>query len=141
MGKKLDHVGIVVENLNESIPIYESLLGVRPVSIKDVPTQKVRAAFFEAGNGVEVELIKPTDPESGVARYLKKHGPGVHHICFEVEDVDEELESMAAQGIQPIDQVGKVDITGKIGFIHPKSTRGVLIEFAQYQKPRERDYR
>jgi methylmalonyl-CoA/ethylmalonyl-CoA epimerase len=141
MVKKLDHVGIVVENLNESIPIYESLLGVRPVSVRDVPTQKVRAAFFEAGNGVEVELIEPTDPESGVARYLKKHGPGVHHICFEVDNVDEELESMAAQGIQPIDRVGKVDITGKIGFIHPKSTKGVLIEFAQYKQPRERDYR
>jgi len=139
--KKLDHVGIVVSSLNESIPIYEHILGVQPVSIKDVPTQGVRAAFFEVANGVEVELIEPLDTENSVGRFLERHGQGIHHICFEVEQVDEELESMANKGINPIEPKGRVDITGKIGFLHPKSTRGVLIEFAQHGTPRDKEYR
>jgi len=141
MVKKLDHVGIVVSNLDESIPIYETILGVKPVSIKNVPTQNVRAAFFEAGNGVAVELIEPLDLNSGVSRFLQKHGPGIHHICFEVEEVDEELKEMDERGITPVDHEGKTDITGRIGFLHPKSTMGVLIEFAQHGTPRDKDYR
>jgi methylmalonyl-CoA/ethylmalonyl-CoA epimerase len=141
MVKKLDHVGIVVSNLDESIPIYETILGVKPVSIKNVPTQNVRAAFFEAGNGVAVELIEPLDSNSGVSRFLQKHGPGIHHICFEVDEVDKELKEMDERGITPIDREGKTDITGRIGFLHPKSTRGVLIEFAQHGTPRDKDYR
>ena len=141
MVKKLDHVGIVVNNLDESIPVYESILGVKPASVKDVPTQGVRAAFFEVGNGVEVELIEPMGSDSGVARFLERHGQGIHHICFQVDEVDEELKAMAEKGINPVEPTGRIDITGKIGFLHPKSTRGVLIEFAQYQEPRERDYR
>ena len=141
MARKLDHVGIVVRNLDESIPIYERILGMKAVSVKLVPTQEVRAAFFEVGNGVEVELIEPTVPDSGVARFLEKHGQGVHHICFEVDNVDDELRLMAEQGIEPVEREGKDDITGRIGFLHPKSTRGVLIELAQYGEPRERGYR
>jgi methylmalonyl-CoA/ethylmalonyl-CoA epimerase len=141
MAKKLDHVGIVVSNLDESIPVYENILGVKPISVKEVPTQNVRAAFFEVGNGVVVELIEPTIPDSGVARFLEKHGQGVHHICFEVDDVDEQLQEMAEKGINPVEPKGRVDITGKIGFLHPKSTRGVLIEFAQHGTSRDREYR
>ena len=141
MVKKLDHVGIVVRDLDESIPLYEDILGVKPVSVRDVPTQNVRAAFFEVGNGVVVELIEPTVPDSGVARFLQKRGPGIHHICFEVDKVDEELQEMAGKGISPIEPQGRVDITGKIGFLHPKSTSGVLIELAQYGTPRDKDYR
>ena len=141
MVRKLDHVGIVVNNLDESIPVYEYILGVKPVSVREVPTQNVRAAFFEVGNGVVVELIEPTVPDSGVARFLEKHGQGVHHICFEVDDVDEQLQAMAEKGINPVELKGRVDITGKIGFLHPKSTRGVLIEFAQHGTSRDREYR
>ena len=141
MAQKLDHVGIVVSSLDESIPVYENILGVKPVSIKEVPTQNVRAAFFEVGNGVVVELIEPTVPDSGVARFLEKHGQGVHHICFEVDNVDEQLQVMAEKGINPVEPKGRVDITGKIGFLHPKSTRGVLIEFAQHGTSRDREYR
>ena len=141
MVKKLDHVGIVVNDLDESIPLYERILGVKPVSVRDVPTQHVKAAFFEVGNGVVVELIQPTVPDSGVARFLAKRGPGIHHICFEVDRVDEELKEMAGKGINPIEPQGRVDITGKIGFLHPKSTSGVLIELAQYGTPQDKEYR
>ena len=141
MVKKLDHVGIVVNNLDESVPIYENILGVKPISIKDVPTQNVRAAFFEVANGVEVELIEPLNTDSGVARFLEKHGQGIHHICFEVDNVDRELKEMADKGINPVEMQGRIDITGKIGFLHPKSTRGVLIEFTQYGTPRDKEYR
>ena len=141
MVRKLDHVGIVVRDLDESIPVYESILGVKPVSVREVPTQNVRAAFFEAGNGVMVELIEPTVTDSGVARFLEKRGPGIHHICFEVDEVDEELRDMTEKGIQPVEPHGRIDITGKIGFLHPKSTRGVLIELAQHGTSRDREYR
>jgi methylmalonyl-CoA/ethylmalonyl-CoA epimerase len=141
MVKKLDHVGIVVQNLEESMPLYEKILGVKPVSVKDVPTQSVRAAFFEVANGVVVELIEPLDSDSGVARFLKKRGQGIHHICFEVDEVDEELQEMADKGITPVEPVGKNDITGRIGFLHPKSTRGVLIELTQHGTPRDKEYR
>jgi len=133
MVKKLDHVGIVVNNLDESIPLYERILGVKPVAVQDVPTQNVKAAFFEVGNGVVVELIEPIVPDSGVARFLKKHGQGVHHICFEVDEVDKELKSLAEKGIEPVSRQGQNDVTGRIGFLHPRSTRGVLIELAQYK--------
>ena len=141
MVRKLDHVGIVVRDLDESIPVYESILGVKPVSVREVPTQNVRAAFFEAGNGVMVELIEPTVTDSGVARFLEKRGPGIHHICFEVDEVDEELRDMTEKGITPVEPQGRIDITGKIGFLHPKATRGVLIELAQHGTPRDREYR
>jgi methylmalonyl-CoA/ethylmalonyl-CoA epimerase len=141
MTKKLDHVGIAVANLEESLPIYESILGVKAVSVKEVPSQGVRAAFFEVANGVEVELIEPLNPETGVAKFLERHGPGVHHICFEVDDVDNELDNMTARGIKPVEPKGRLDITGKIGFLHPKSTSGVLIELAEYGTPMDKDYR
>ena len=134
MVKKLDHVGIVVKDLNESIPLYESILGTEPVSVKDVPTQNVRAAFFEVGNGVVVELIEPLDSNSGVARFLERRGQGVHHICFEVDEVDKELKALADKGFDLIDRQGRNDITGRIGFIHPRATCGVLIELWEGKK-------
>ena len=132
MVKKLDHVGIAVSNLDESLPVYENILGVKPVSIKAVPSQGVRAAFFEVGNGVVVELIEPLSPDSGVSRFLERHGQGIHHICFEVDDVDKALNEMLEKGFKLIDKQGKGGEAGKVGFIHPKSTKGVLIELVQH---------
>ena len=133
MIKRLDHVGIVVNNLNESIILYEKILGVKPFSLQDVPTQRVRVAFFNVGGGVEIELIEPSEPDSSVARFLEKRGQGVHHICFEVDELDEELKSLVDKGIELVDQQGRDEITGRIGFIHPKSTQGVLIELVQFE--------
>lgn len=136
MLKRLHHVSIAVNNLDESVSLYERILGIKTSSIEEVPSQKLRAAVFKVGDGVEIELIQPTGPDSAVARFLKSRGEGLHHICFEVEKVDEELKEMLKKGIELIDREGRAGISGKIGFLHPKSTHGVLIELVQPETQR-----
>ena len=130
MIKKVDHISIAVKSLDEGLKIYENLLGIKSSHIEEVPDQGIKAAMIMVGD-VEIELIEPTTADSGVAKFLEKKGEGIHHICFEVDDVDKELESMAAKGIELIDKQGRKGLAGKIGFLHPKSTRGVLVELAQ----------
>ena len=130
MIKRVDHVAIAVNNLDEGLKTFESLLGVKASRIEEIPEQKVKAAMLMLGD-VEIELIEPTSADTGVAKFLEKKGEGVHHICLEVDDVDKELESMAARGVALIDKQGRKGMAGKIGFLHPRSTQGVLIELAQ----------
>ncbi len=131
MIKRLHHAAIAVNNLEESVALYERILGIKLFSTEDIPSQNLRTAVFKVGEEVEIELIQPTGPDSGVARFLESHGQGLHHICFEVDEVDEELKAMAEKGIELIDRQGRAGISGKIGFLHPKSTHGVLIELVQ----------
>ena len=130
MIKKVDHVSIAVNNLEEGLKTFENLLGIKPSHTEEVPDQGIKAAMIMVGD-VEIELIEPTNPDSGVAKFLEKKGEGIHHICFEVDDVDKELESLAAKGVDLIDKQGRKGLAGKIGFLHPRSTKGVLIELAQ----------
>ena len=130
MIKRVDHVAIAVKNLDEALKTFENLLGHKAAQVKEVPDQKIKAAMIHVGD-VEIELIQPTDPGTGVAKFLESKGEGVHHICFEVDDVDKELQAMAAKGVETIDKKGRPGLAGKIGFLHPKSTKGVLIELAQ----------
>jgi methylmalonyl-CoA/ethylmalonyl-CoA epimerase len=130
MIKKVDHVAIAVKNLDEGLKVFENLLGHKASQVKEVPEQKVKAAMLHVGD-VEIELIQPTDPGTGVAKFLESKGEGIHHICFEVDDVDKELQAMAAKGIETLDKKGRPGLAGKVGFLHPKSTKGVLIELAQ----------
>ena len=130
MIKKIDHISIAVQNLDEGIKTFENLLGLKSGHVEEVPDQGIKAAMFMLGD-VEIELIEPTKPDTGVAKFLEKKGEGVHHICLEVDDVDKELESMAAKGVELIDKQGRKGLAGKIGFLHPKSTKGVLVELAQ----------
>jgi len=130
MIKKVNHVAIAVKNLDEGLKTFETLLGLKAAHVKEVPDQKIKAAMIHVGD-VEIELIQPTDPGTGVAKFLETRGEGVHHICLEVDDVDKELQSMAAKGIELIDKKGRMGLAGKIGFLHPKSAKGVLIELAQ----------
>ncbi len=130
MIKKVDHISIAVKNLDEGLKTFENLLGIKSSHIEEVPDQGIKAAMIMVGD-VEIELIEPTTADSGVAKFLEKKGEGIHHICLEVDDVDKELESMAAKGIELIDKQGRKGLAGKIGFLHPKSTRGVLVELAQ----------
>jgi methylmalonyl-CoA/ethylmalonyl-CoA epimerase len=126
--KKVDHIGIVVRSLDEVIPFYRDHLGLPLSRIEAVPAQAVRIAFLPVGES-EVELLEPTDPDGSVAGYLEKRGESMHHICFEVEDIEGALAELKAQGVRLIDEQPKVGSHGqKMAFIHPKSTHGVLIE-------------
>jgi methylmalonyl-CoA epimerase len=130
MIKKVDHIAIAVSNLEEGLKTFENLLGIKSSHIAEIPDQKVKSAMIVVGD-IEIELIQPTTSDSGVAKFIEKKGEGIHHISFEVDDVDKELESMAAKGIELIDKQGRKGMAGKIGFLHPRSARGVLIELAQ----------
>jgi methylmalonyl-CoA epimerase len=130
MIKNFNHVAIAVNNLDESLKLFESLFGLKPSKIEEVPDQGVKAALILVGSG-EIELLEPIDPNGGVAKFLERRGEGIHHICLEVDNTDEELKSLADKGFELIDKVGRKGLAGRVGFIHPKSTKGVLIELAQ----------
>jgi methylmalonyl-CoA/ethylmalonyl-CoA epimerase len=127
----LEHIGIAVKNLNDSIALYESLLGVPCYNIEDVPEQKVRTAFFQVGT-VKIELLESTDPEGPIGKYIEKKGEGVHHLAFAVENLTHTLSELEQKGIQLVDKQPRMGAEGlHIAFLHPKSTGGVLIEFCE----------
>lgn len=128
MIQKIDHVGIAVKSLDEAIPHYEQLLGVSCEKVEVVESQKVRTAFFDVG-GVHIELLEPTSDESPIAKFLEKKGEGVHHLAFGTEDSASELKRVQESGAKLIDETPRPGANGKmIGFVHPKSTHGVLTE-------------
>lgn len=131
MIKKIDHIAIVVRNLDEALKLYENVFGIKPAKIETIPQQGVKAALLPVKDGGEIELLEPIDPQSGVAKFLETKGEGIHHICLIVDDVDKELSDLANKGVSLIDKQGRSGLAGKIGFIHPKSTKGVLFELAQ----------
>lgn len=126
---KIDHLGIAVRSLDESIPYYEKTLGLRCEHREEVPAQKVRTAFFKVGE-VHLELLEPTDPESPVAKFLEKNGEGIHHVAFDTSDIRSQLRDAAASGCRLIHPEPFEGAGGKlVAFLHPKSTHGVLTEF------------
>jgi len=130
MIKKVHHIGIAVNNLKESAAIFERLLGIK-AHIEGAPCQRVTEAIFQVGEGVEIDLLEPTGPESTVAKFLEKRGEGLHHIALEVDDIDADLKEMEGKGVRLIDKEGREGVAGKIAFLHPKSASGVLIELVQ----------
>lgn len=125
---KIEHIGIAVERLDNAIPYYETLLGSKCYAIEEVADQKVRTAFFKVGE-TKIELLESTDPEGPIGKFLEKKGQGIHHIAFAVEDVNESLQEVESSGIQLIDKQSRKGAEGlNIGFLHPKSTFGVLTE-------------
>lgn len=130
MLKKIHHVGIVVDDIEKAMSFWRDLLGLALVKTAVVQDQGVKAALLKAG-GSEIELLEPLAPESGVGRFLSRRGGGLHHVCFETEDVQAELNRARAKGIQLIDQQPRPGLAGMICFLHPKATRGVLVEYAQ----------
>lgn len=130
MIKRIDHISIAVQNLDEAVALFQNLFGLEPERVEELPDQGVKAALIPVGD-TEIEFVQPIDPQGGVAKFLERRGEGMHHICLEVDVVDEELKSLAAKGAELIDRQGRKGLAGKIGFIHPKSTKGVLIELAQ----------
>ena len=128
----IEHIGIVVRSLDETIPYYESLLGTSCYKVEEVADQKVKTAFLKIGQ-TKIELLESTDPEGPVGKFIEKKGEGIHHIAFAVEDgLQEALETIELQGIQLIDKKPRKGAEGlNIAFLHPKSTIGVLTELCE----------
>lgn len=125
----IEHIGIAVTNLEESIAYYENVMGLECYAIEEVADQKVRTAFFREGD-TKIELLESTDPEGPIGKYIEKKGPGIHHLAFAVDRVEDSLKHAEKEGIKLIDQVPRRGAEGlTIGFLHPKSTYGVLTEF------------
>lgn len=126
--KRIDHIAIVVEDIEVALNFWRDALGLELQHIEDVHDQQSVVAFLPTGDS-EVELFKPTSDDTSVARYLHKRGPGIHHICFEVDDIVETLASLKTRGIHLINETPMIGTGGKkIAFIHPDSTHGVLVE-------------
>lgn len=126
--KRIDHIAIVVEDIDTALGFWRDALGLNLQHVEDVPDQEAVVAFLPTGEG-EVELVKPTSADSGVARYLNKRGPGLHHICFEVDDIEETLVQLKDEGVRLINETPMIGTGGKkVAFIHPESTHGVLVE-------------
>jgi methylmalonyl-CoA/ethylmalonyl-CoA epimerase len=125
----IEHIGIAVKSLSESIPFFERLLGTRCYNVEEVKNQRVKTAFFVLGE-TKIELLESTDPEGPIGKFLENKGEGIHHIAFAVEDATETLAEAEAKGFSTIDKVSRKGAEGlNIGFLHPKSTHGVLVEF------------
>jgi methylmalonyl-CoA/ethylmalonyl-CoA epimerase len=130
MLKKIHHVGVVVPNLEQAMSFWRDLLGLRLTKSQTVQDQGVKAALLQVGES-EIELLEPLSPDNGVGKFLARRGGGLHHVCFETEDVERELDGAKAKGIQLIDHKPRAGLAGMICFLHPRATRGVLVEFAQ----------
>lgn len=129
MLKKIHHVGIVVNSADEALKFYRDALGLDVTADRVIEDQGVRGVLLQIGNS-EIELLEPTRDDTGVAKFLASKGEGMHHICFESDDVEAELEAAKAKGIEVIDQKPRLGLAGMICFLHPKANHGVLVEFA-----------
>ncbi|GAC1349731.1 MAG: methylmalonyl-CoA epimerase [Ktedonobacteraceae bacterium] len=133
MPKRIDHIAIIVRNIEQALTFYRDTLGIMPSEIKEVPTEQVRIAFLPMGGpaGSEIELIEPTAPDSSLAKFLENRGEGLHHICLEVENIDAALLEMQQKGAPVLDRQPRVAAEGRAIFLHPKGTNGVLLELLE----------
>jgi methylmalonyl-CoA/ethylmalonyl-CoA epimerase len=127
VARHINHVAIAVRDIEATLEFYKATFGVETDGIEEIADQKVRAALVRVG-GSQLEFIQPTEEGSGVARFIDSRGEGVHHICFEMEDLPAQLGKLKDSGVRLIDEAPRAGLSGEIAFIHPKSTGGVLIE-------------
>ncbi len=130
MLKRIHHIGVVVPNLEEGYRFWRDALGLVLTKSAMIEEQGVKAALLKVGES-EIELLEPLSPDNGVGKFLARRGGGLHHICFETEDVAHELEAAREKGLPLIDQKPRRGLAGMICFLHPKAARGVLVEYAQ----------
>ena len=133
--RHLNHVAIAVEDMDEALGMYGDLFGLDPSEVEDVADQGVRAALLKVG-GSQVELIQPLDTESGVAKFIERRGPGLHHVCFEVDGLQGALDRLDEKQVQLIDRNPRQGLAGMIAFLHPRSTGGTLIELVEAETAR-----
>jgi methylmalonyl-CoA/ethylmalonyl-CoA epimerase len=131
MIKKIEHLGIAVENIQASLKVYETLLGTTCYKLEEVESEGVKTAFLQIGE-TKIELLEATNPDSPIAKFLAKKGKGIHHIAFDTDDIEKDLERLKNEGFELIHQSPKDGADNKrIAFLHPKSTDGILIELCQ----------
>lgn len=128
----IEHIGIAVKSLDEAIPFYEDVFGLKCYNVEEVADQKVRTAFFMVGE-TKIELLESTDPEGPIGKFIEKRGEGIHHLAFAVKDINEKLAAVESKGVRLIDKSSRKGAEGlNIGFLHPKSTFGVLTELCEH---------
>ena len=125
--RHLNHVAIAVTDIEGTLSFYRRVFGLEEAAIEEIADQGVRAALVQLG-GSQLEFLQPSDPAGGVARFIARSGEGLHHICLEVEDLDGTLERLDAGDIELIDKAPREGLAGMIAFMHPRATRGVLVE-------------
>ncbi|HSB64994.1 MAG TPA: methylmalonyl-CoA epimerase [Anaerolineales bacterium] len=129
--KRIHHIAVLVEDIDQSLQFWRDILGILPSHIADFPGEAARIAFLPLGES-ELELVQPTKADTGLSRFLEKHGPGMHHICLQVNDLAGLLQQLKSRGVQLINDQPKLGEAGQLyAFIHPKSTQGVLVELYQ----------
>jgi len=129
--KAINHIAVVVDDMEKSLSFWRDALGMELHELRDVPAEKSQVGFLPLA-GSEIELVKPTSDDSGIAKYLAKRGPGMHHICVEVDDIDGMLAQLKSKGIRLINEEPRIAADGKkYAFVHPESTSGVLVELYQ----------
>ncbi|MCS6908946.1 MAG: methylmalonyl-CoA epimerase [Anaerolineales bacterium] len=133
--RRIDHLAVVVSDLEASLAFWRDALGIPLAEVRQVPAEAAEVAFLPVADS-EIELVRPTTEESGLAKYLVKRGPGMHHICLEVDDLAGMLQQLKAKGIRLINEEPRVATDGKkYAFIHPESTHGVLVELYELARP------
>jgi methylmalonyl-CoA epimerase len=129
--KNIDHIGIAVTSIQESLSFWQASLGIEPHGIEEIAERKLRTAFLPVG-GTEIELLEATSADSSIAKFIEKRGEGLHHIAIRVDDIEAALAELKAKGIQLIDETPRNGAGGsRIAFVHPKSTHGVLLELCE----------
>ena len=133
MPKRIDHIAIIVRDIEQALVFYRDTLGITPGEIKEVPGEQVRIAFLPLGGpgGSEIELIEPTTPDSSLTKFLEKRGEGLHHVCLEVENIDAVLAEMQEKGAPVLDKQPRNAAEGRAIFLHPRGTNGVLLELLE----------
>jgi methylmalonyl-CoA/ethylmalonyl-CoA epimerase len=127
----IEHIGIAVKSIDDAIPYYEEILGLKCYAVEEVKDQKVKTAFFMIGQ-TKIELLESTDPEGPIGKFIEKKGEGIHHIAFATQNLEAALEEAESKGIQLIDKQPRKGAEGlHIAFLHPKSTRGILTELCE----------
>ena len=131
--KRIDHLAVLVDDMDKTLSFWQDALGMKLSHIEEAPAEKSRVAFLPVG-GSEIELVEPTTTDSGLRRYLEKRGPGMHHVCLEVDDIEGMLALLKEKGIQMINETPVLGTGGKrYAFVHPKSANGVMVEL--YELP------
>jgi len=130
---RLDHIAVVVEALDEALTVFRDTLGLPLCETQTIAGQGVKIAILPVGES-QIELLEPISENSGVAKFLASRGEGVHHICLEVDDIDAALQGLKAKGVRLINETAVPGAHGRVAFIHPKATRGVLIELVEHEE-------